>query len=111
MHVDPSSRNPTNVAFSNRNRREDCKCQTADCIVIPIEPDIHEQMCHLSNRGLGGFVHLNYLMLGKNGDEGLSANSGARGGSYFHAGLMGSGAAAGKEAGGQRGVCWAQAEL
>lgn len=28
-----------------------------------IEPGIHEQMCHLSHKGLGGFVHLNYLML------------------------------------------------
>ena len=43
-------------------------------VATALEPGIHEQMCHVWHKGVGGCVHLNYLMLGRNGDEGLPAN-------------------------------------
>lgn len=39
-------------------------------------------MYHLSNKGLGGFVNLNYPILGRKSEEASSTNSGAHRGGY-----------------------------
>lgn len=82
-------------------------------VATALEPGIHKQMCHSSHKGLGGCVHLNYLMPGRNGDGGLPANLGASGSRHFHADLMGSGAAAaegGTQSRSAQPACWPQAE-